>query len=410
MSIAVPRRVLPVIVLSQFAGTSLWFAVNAVMPDLERAWQLPAGAVGTLTSAVQLGFVAGTLVFALLMLADRFRPQRVFLVCALAGAALNALMLATGGTVGLLVLLRFAVGFALAGIYPVGMKIATSWYRQRLGAVMGILIGALVLGTALPHGLRALAGATAAAAPAGDLAPWQLVIIGVSLLAAAGGVATAWLVPASPEAPRGAPITPRALALIWSDRRLRASTFGYFGHMWELYAFYVLVPLIVAGRLAGAAASAVAFWTIAAGAAGCVAGGLLVRRFGSASVANFQLATSAACCLAAPLLMTAPWPLFLAWLLVWGTTVVGDSPQFSTLTAQNAPAAVVGSVLTFTNCIGFAISVVSIELFVRAAQAWPLAYVLPGLAVGPVLGLWMLRPLLGAPPAAAPSAAPPANR
>ncbi|HEY0887430.1 MAG TPA: MFS transporter, partial [Ramlibacter sp.] len=131
---------------------------------------------------------------------------------------------------------------------------------------------------------------------------------------------------------------------------------------------------------------------------------------GSAGVANFQLGTSAACCLAAPLLMPAPWPLFLAWLLVWGTTVAGDSPQFSTLTAQNAPPAVVGSVLTFTNCIGFAISVLSIELFVRAAQVWPLAWVLPPLAAGPVLGLWMLRPLLRGLPVAAPIAAPPASR
>ena len=158
MSIAVPRRILPVIVLSQFAGTSLWFAVNAVMPDLQLAWGLPAAAVGMLTSAVQLGFVAGTLVFALLMLADRFRPQRVFLVCSLLGAALNAAMVLAEGQLGLLVALRFGVGFLLAGIYPVGMKIAASWYRERLGAVMGVLIGALVLGTALPHGLRALAG------------------------------------------------------------------------------------------------------------------------------------------------------------------------------------------------------------------------------------------------------------
>jgi len=400
-----------VIVLSQFAGTSLWFAVNAVMPDLERAWRLPAGAVGTLTAAVQLGFVAGTLAFALLMLADRFRPQRVFLVCALVGAALNALMLASGGAFGVLVALRFAVGFALAGIYPVGMKIAASWYRQRLGAVMGVLIGALVLGTALPHGLRAMAGPEGPATSlAAGLAPWQLVIVGVSCLAAVGGVATAWLVPTNPEAPRGVRITPRALGLIWTDPRLRASVFGYFGHMWELYAFYVLVPLIVAGRAAGTAASAVAFWTIAAGAAGCVGGGLLVRRFGSAGVANFQLATSAACCLAAPLMVAAPWPLFVGWLLLWGTTVVGDSPQFSTLTAQNAPPAVVGSVLTFTNCIGFAISVVSIELFVRAAQAWPLAWALPGLAAGPLLGLWMLRPLLRGTAGAGVMAPPPASR
>jgi DHA1 family inner membrane transport protein len=397
MSIAVPRRILPVIVLSQFAGTSLWFAVNAVMPDLQQAWGLPAAAVGMLTSAVQLGFVTGTLVFALLMLADRFLPSRVFLVCSVLGALLNAGTLLADGRLALLVALRFGVGFLLAGIYPVGMKIAASWYRERLGAVMGVLIGALVLGTALPHGLRALAGDSGALAfTMAGYRPWQAVVIGVSLLAALGGLATALLVPVNPDAPRGARITPKALALIWSDRRLRASTFGYFGHMWELYAFYVLVPLIVLTRLAGTAVSAAAFWVIAAGFGGCVVGGLLVRRFGSARVAQLQLATSAACCLAAPLMLAAPLPLFMTWVLLWGATVVGDSPQFSTLTAQNAPPAVVGSVLTFTNCIGFAISVVSIELFVRAAQAWPLAEVLPCLALGPALGLWMLRPLLAA--------------
>ena len=390
MSIAVPRRILPVIVLSQFAGTSLWFAVNAVMPDLQQAWGLPPASVGLLTSAVQLGFVTGTLVFALLMLADRFPPPRVFMVCALLGAAVNAATLLAGGNLATLVVLRFVVGFLLAGIYPVGMKIAASWYRERLGAVMGVLIGALVLGTALPHGLRAFAG------PAGAVAPWQTVVIGVSLLAALGGIATAVLVPASPDAPRGARITPRALGLIWSDRRLRASVFGYFGHMWELYAFFVLVPFVLATRLQGVAVSAGAFWAIAAGVVGCVGGGLLVRRFGSARVAQMQLACSGACCLAAPVMLTAPLALFIAWLLLWGATVVGDSPQFSTLTAQNAPSQVVGSVLTFTNCIGFAISVVSIELFVRAAQAWPLALVLPWLALGPIFGLWMFRPLLRA--------------
>ncbi len=392
MAGTVPRRILPVIVLSQFAGTSLWFAVNAVMPDLQQAWGLPATAVGLLTSAVQLGFVAGTLVFALLMLADRFSPPRVFLLCSLLGAALNAATVLANGDLTVLLGLRFGVGFLLAGIYPVGMKIAASWYRERLGAVMGVLIGALVAGTALPHGLRALAGD---AGLAGSGAPWQAVVLGVSLLAALGGLATAWLVPASPHAVRGARITPRALGLIWSDRRLRASVLGYFGHMWELYAFFVLVPLIAATRLAGTSVSAAAFWVIAAGSVGCVGGGLLVRRFGSARVAQVQLALSGACCLAAPLMLVAPLPLFMAWMLLWGTTVSGDSPQFSTLTAQNAPPAVAGSVLTFANCIGFAISVLSIELFVRAAQAWPLAVVLPWLALGPVLGLWAFRPLVG---------------
>ncbi|MDH5709375.1 MAG: MFS transporter [Hylemonella sp.] len=392
---AIPRHILPVIVLSQFAATSLWFAVNAVMPDLQQAWGWPATAVGTLTAAVQLGFVAGTLVFALLMVADRFSPSQVFLVCALAGAALNAATLAVQGQLSLLVALRFGVGFLLAGIYPVGMKIAASWYRERLGPVLGVLIGALVLGTALPHGLRALAGDAGPLAGAG-LPPWQNVVLGVSLLAALGGLATGLLVPDSPHLQRGARVSPKALTLIWHDRRLRASVFGYFGHMWELYAFFVLVPLIVASRLSGSALSATAFWVIAAGVAGCVGGGLLTRRWGSARVAQVLLGTSGLCCLAAPFMLVAPWPLFMGWLLLWGLSVSGDSPQFSTLTAQNSPPAVVGSVLTFVNCLGFAISALSIELFVGAVQHAPLAAVLPWLGLGPLLGLWMFRPLTSA--------------
>jgi MFS family permease len=393
----VPRRVLPVIVFSQFAGTSLWFATNAVMPDLQRAWGLPAAAVGSLTSVVQVGFVAGTLVFALLMVADRYPPGRVFLVCAALGAIANASMLLLGASQwATLLALRFAVGFLLAGIYPVGMRIAASWYREGLGAAMGVLIGALVLGTALPHGLRALGLSGGGAA-----LPWQAVVIGVSLLALAGGVATAWLVPDNPDRPRGQAITPRALGVIWTDRRVRASVFGYFGHMWELYTFYVLVPFILATRLAAGAVSGAAFAVIAGGFAGCVIGGLLVRRFGSARVAATQLATSGMCCVAGPLMLDAPMPLFIAWLLLWGVTVVGDSPQFSTLTARNAPPQLVGSVLTFSNSIGFGITVVGIELFVRAAQWVPLAQLLPWLALGPVAGLLMLRPLLGPHAAAA---------
>ncbi|MDQ6881281.1 MAG: MFS transporter, partial [Pseudomonadota bacterium] len=187
---AVPRRILPVIVLAQFAGTSMWFAVNAVMPDLQQAWGLPAAAVGPLTSAVQLGFVAGTLVFALLMLADRFPPAAVFMASSLLGAVANAAMLLADGSIAVLLALRFAVGFLLAGIYPVGMKIAAIWYRERLGAVLGVLIGALVLGTALPHGLRALAGSGGV-----GNAPWQAVVLAVSALAALGGLATFLLVP-----------------------------------------------------------------------------------------------------------------------------------------------------------------------------------------------------------------------
>jgi len=379
-----PRRVLPVIVLAQFAGTSLWFAVNAVMPDLQRDWQLPASAVGTLTSSVQLGFIAGTLVFALLTIADRFSPRLVFLLCALAGALCNAAGAALHGQLEALVALRFATGFFLAGIYPVGMKIAASWYTRGLGAALGLLVGALVLGTAAPHGLRAL----------GAQWPWQAVMLGVSAVAAGGGVLLWLLVPDSPHLPRAARIRPQALAVIWTDRAVRASAFGYFGHMWELYVFWVLVPLILATRLAAQDVPAAAFAVIGVGFLGCAVGGLAVRRWGSARVAALQLGASGLCCALAPLMLAAPLPLYALWMGVWGVTVVGDSPQFSTLTAQNAPRDAVGSVLTFVNSIGFAISIVSIQLFVGLAQVLPLWVVLPWLAIGPGLGLLMLRPLL----------------
>jgi MFS family permease len=186
----------------------------------------------------------------------------------------------------------------------------------------------------------------------------------------------------------------RALASIWSDRKVRASALGYFGHMWELYTLWVLVPAILATRMAaGAALSWAAFAVLAAGAIGCIAGGWLARRSGSARVAAWQVSASGACGLLAPWLLNAPDFLFALWLLVWGITVAGDSPQFSALTAANAPPQAVGSVLTLVNSIGFGISIVSIQLFVSLAQVLPLGMLLPWLAVGPLLGAWALRPL-----------------
>ena len=196
-----PAHVLPVIVLAQWAGTSLWFAVNAVMPELQRDWGLGSAAVGALTSAVQLGFIMGTLVFAVLSVADRFSPRWVFLACAVAGAACNALGAHVAGSLEALLVLRFATGFFLAGIYPVGMKIAASWYPQGLGAALGWLVGALVLGTASPHLLRAL----------GTDWPWQQVMDVVSLLALGGGLLLAATVPDGPHLPRAARLQWRAL-------------------------------------------------------------------------------------------------------------------------------------------------------------------------------------------------------
>jgi len=379
----VPARILPAIAVSQFAGTSVWFAINAVMADLQRDVALPASAIGWLTAAVQVGFIAGTFAFALLSIADRFSPRKVFLVCSLLAAALALATALLPPQLGSLLALRFATGIALAGIYPVGMKIAAGWFSQGLGWALGVLVGALVLGTALPFGLRALGASWS----------WQAVMFAVAGVAAAGGVLMAWLVPDGPHLAPAARITPRALGVIWHDRKVRASAFGYFGHMWELYAFFVLVPAIVLMRWQGAAASWWVFAAIAVGVLSCVAGGALVRRVGGARVAGAQLACSGLCGLLAPWLLDAPLPLWGAWLIVWGATVSGDSPQFSALTAANAPRAMVGSVLTFVNAIGFSISVGTITLFAAMAAVWPLATVLPWLAVGPAVGLWFLWPL-----------------
>jgi len=381
----VPRHILPVLVAAQFAGTSLWFAVNAVMPDLQRELGWAAAAVGTLTSALQLGFILGTLVFALLAIADRYSARAVFLVCALAGAACTVGAWAMVRQYEALLIWRFATGFFLAGIYPVGMKIAAQWYTRGLGGALGLLIGALVLGSASAHALRAV----------GDALPWPTLMLGVAALAAIGGLMLFFGTSEPPGAhARVTTLQWRALGTVWTDRRVRSSVLGYFGHMWELYTVWVMVPLILATRLQGTALSWGAFAVIGAGAVGCALGGWVAQRRGSARVAGMQLAASGLCCLAAPWMMNAGDALFATWLLVWGITVAGDSPQFSTLTARNAPPQAVGSVLTLTNSIGFAISIVSILLFVSLSETVALGALLPWLAMGPALGLWALWPLV----------------
>jgi predicted MFS family arabinose efflux permease len=384
-----PRRILPVIVVSALAATSLWFAGNAVLPDLQSRLGLPDSALGHMISAVQLGFIAGTLVFALLAVSDRYSPRATFLACALLGAACNASAVLAGEHMALLLGTRFATGFFLAGIYPVGMKIASGWYRHDLGRALGFLVGALVVGTALPHLVRGL----------GQSMPWEAVMLSVSAIAVAGGVAMFALVPDGPYLTGAAKFDLRALATVFRSRGFRASSFGYFGHMWELYAFWAFVPPLVAAHAARAGGPAVdislmAFAVIAAGAIGCVAGGQLSLRFGSARVACAQLAASGLCCLLAPLLFHAGPLLFLPFLLLWGVVVVGDSPQFSALNARYAPADQVGSALTIANSIGFGISVVSIQLLNAAASAVPVQALFLLLVPGPILGLWALRPLL----------------
>jgi len=381
-----PARILPVIIASQFAGTSLWFAGNAVLGDLQRQWGLAPDTLGYVTSAVQFGFISGTLVFAFLAVADRYSPRLVFFLCALAGAVANLGVLAASGGLAPLLLCRFATGFFLAGIYPVGMKIASGWYRTGLGNALGFLVGALVLGTAFPHLLKAI----------GQAWPWQHVLIGVSLVAALGGLLMFFLVPDGPYLAKAAKFDPAALATVFASKGFRASALGYFGHMWELYAFWAFVPVVLAARASQHDAPLWSFIVIAAGALGCVGGGLVSLREGSARVAFAQLAASGACCLASPLLLLAPPAIVLAFLAFWGIAVVGDSPQFSALNAANAPREAVGSALTIANCIGFAVTIGSIQLLNALAGALPVEYLFLLLAPGPALGLLALRPLLRA--------------
>jgi MFS family permease len=384
-----PRRILPVIIGSQFAGTSLWFAGNAILADLQREWGLPAEALGYTTSAVQLGFIAGTLAFAFFAVSDRVSPRVVFFVCSLAGAAANLGVYALAGGVWSLAAFRFLTGFFLAGIYPVGMKIASGWYRADLGNALGFLVGALVVGTAFPHLLKGLGGAL----------PWETVLVAVSAVAALGGVLMLVFVPDGPYLAKAAKFDPGALAVIFRSRRFRASAFGYFGHMWELYAFWAFVPFAIAAHVGASGGCELnvpvwAFAVIAVGFLGCAGGGLASLRAGSARVAFVQLAASGVCCAVSPLLFHAPTPAFLAFLVFWGIVVVGDSPQFSALNAQNAPRELVGSALTIANCIGFAVTIGSIQLLNWLAAATSPALVFLALAPGPVLGLIALAPLL----------------
>lgn len=382
-----PARILPVIIASQFAGTSLWFAGNAVLGDLQREWGLAPEVLGYVTSAVQLGFISGTLVFAFLAVADRISPRLVFFLCSLAGAAANLGVLAADGGLAPLLVCRFATGFFLAGIYPVGMKIASGWYRTGLGNALGFLVGALVLGTAFPHLLKGL----------GQSWPWQFVLAGVSLIAALGGSLMFFLVPDGPNLAKAAKFDPRVLITIFASKGFRASAFGYFGHMWELYAFWAFVPVVLAARAPEHNVPLWSFVVIAAGALGCIGGGLISLRAGSARVAYAQLAASGACCLASPVLLLAPPAIVLAFLVFWGVAVVGDSPQFSALNAANAPRESVGSALTIGNCIGFTITIGSIQLLNAAASTFPVEYLFLLLAPGPALGLLALHPLLRRP-------------
>ncbi len=378
-------KVLPIIVLTQFACTSLWFAGNAVSQDLVWVYQLGEGTLGHLTSSVQFGFISGTLVFALLGISDRISPSRVFMLCAFLGAGANLLALLPSQTLFSLILIRFSTGFFLAGIYPVGMKIASDYHEKGLGKALGYLVGALVLGTAFPHLIKSF----------GQSLSWPVVFILTSVISALGGLVMFLFVPDGPFRRKSLQLNLRASFDVFKKKDFRQAAFGYFGHMWELYTFWAFIPIMLAlyrdsWPQTDFNISLLSFLIIGVGSASCVLGGYVSAIKGSKWVAGTSLTVSGACCLLSPFGYQLPFPLFILFLLIWSTTVIADSPQFSTLVAQSAPKENTGTALTIVNCIGFSITIFSIETIQWLFHHVEPSMALLALAPGPALGIWSI--------------------
>ncbi|SDL88616.1 MFS transporter [Kriegella aquimaris] len=374
-------HILPIIIISQFACTSLWFAGNAIVDELAIKTGLGAEIVGHVLSSVNFGFIIGTLVFALLMIADRYSPSRVFMVCALLASVCNLLLLANNVTTSLLVVGRFGTGFFLAGIYPVGMKIAADYYKSGLGKALGFLVGALVFGTAFPY----LMGGTTWGND------YTLIIKATSGLALFGGLLLWILVPNGPFRKPATQLQLKAGPALFKIVGFRKAALGYFGHMWELYAFWAFTPLAVQTfNILNEASLSVPLWTgitIALGGLSCVLGGLLSERLGSYKVATSALLVSGLFCLLSPLLFQLPPYVFLVGWCLWGMAVTADSPQFSNLVASAVPPELKGTGLTLVNCIGFAISIVSIQLVSFSAEKINPSCIFLILTLGPALGV-----------------------
>ncbi len=377
------KIILPVIVLSQFCCTSLWFAGNGVVNDLVTNFNLQENALGHLTSAVQFGFIVGTLVFAILTISDRFSPSKVFLTCALLGSLFNAGIIWDGNTLFTLLAFRILTGFFLAGIYPVGMKIAADHFDKGLGKSLGFLVGALVVGTAFPHLLKELTG--------GGL--WKYVLLSTSSLAVFGGLLMFIIVPDGPYRKQSQNVNFIACFSVFRQQNFRSAAFGYFGHMWELYAFWAFVPLLLkAYSLQQSGVNfnipLLSFLIIGVGGLACLLSGYMAQIIGAKRTAFLALLLSGICCIVSPFMFAIENEVFFVGFLVfWGVVVIADSPLFSTLVAQNVTPELKGTALTIVNCIGFSVTIISIQLLTSLSAFTDSNYIYSILAIGPVFGL-----------------------
>ena len=376
------------IVVAQFFCCTLWFSVNGVSVDLSARWGLASSDIGLLTSAVQAGFIIGTLSLAISNVADRFAPSHIFLCASVLGGLANLLFAyqATGLTEGLIY--RFIVGISLAGIYPIGMKLIVSWSSSFPGVGLGLMVGMLTLGTASPHLFSGLLLS----------ADWRATLTFVSTLALVGGLVILFI----GEGPFGIKQTG---TIQWGSvfqsfkiKRFRASAFGYFGHMWELYAFWTIVPWLVTSAMTESTPLDVSLWSFAVigvGLLGAVWGGFKSQQWGSGRVAFVSLLISGTVCLIYPLVEVVP-ELAMFALLVWGFFVIADSAQFSAISSESCPTDMVGSALAIQNSLGFFLSIGSIVIltsWVDRLETFVVWLLLPG----PVLGLLAMRSLLSDP-------------
>lgn len=381
-----PKLTLYIIVISQFACTSVWFAVNAIMPELATQYGVSESNMSLFTSAIQLGFIAGTLIFALWGIADKYNPTKIFLISALISAFLSCLLLIDGNTMYSIVGIRFLNGICLAGIYPIGIKIAADLYTKELPKVLSLLVGTLVLGTALPHLLNYMALENGL----------YTVVIATALLSTIGGILIGFFIPYKSFTKRPHKFELSRITQLFTNKKLTQSAYGYFGHMWELYAFWAFLPVFFkiynSINNSNLNVSLYSFLTIAVGFISCYLGSKLTNIYSSKQIAQYSLLGSFICCFSFPfMLYIASAEVFIGFMLIWGMLVIVDSPQLSTLVAQTAPEIYKGTAITIVNCIGFAITIVSIQL-ISILQSFTISpYVYLILAIGPLLGVFKLK-------------------
>jgi MFS family permease len=379
-------RTLALLAIAELLGMSLWFSGSAVVPALSREWNLSDGAASWLTLSVQLGFVAGTLLSALLNLPDIISPRHLFTLTAIAGAIFNGAFGLFAHDSSVAIPLRFLTGMFLAGVYPPAMKILATWFRHGRGLALGVLVGALTLGKAAPYLVNGIGSQN-----------WRHNVMFVSLLAVVGGLVVLFFVGDGPYALPSARFDWKQAGQVFSNRGLRLANLGYFGHMWELYAMWTWIPFMVRTSLSHrqsdpSLAEVASFLVIGCGAVGCVIAGLIADRVGRTVVTSWAMAISGSCCLVIGLLFGANSILLLIVAAIWGASVVADSAQFSACVTELGDPQYIGTALTMQTCLGFLLTTISIELIPRFVNlvGWRYAFMI--LAPGPLFGvISMLR-------------------